>query len=84
MSTNNITSGKVPARRGNKPLQDDAVPQFQGDAILEKKFGLVGDRGRLAEVQAQPVVGISNSTRDDLLRQAGVKVQRGRSIPGSR
>lgn len=80
MAVNGITSGKVPARRGSKPIRG-VSPMFEGDELLEQRAGKIGKKGRLAAVQAQPIVGASDALTRDLLRQGGVTIrERGRSI----
>jgi hypothetical protein len=71
MATNNITSGKAPARRGRKPIY--GTPNYQGDDILEHA---AGENRRLATIQAQPITGLTDATQERLLKQAGVSIRR--------
>lgn len=74
MATNGITSGKVPRRRGNSPLREAGVPMYVGDNVYEKANGEMA--GRLQFAQAQPVAGITTTTENRLLRQAGITIRR--------
>jgi hypothetical protein len=47
---------------------------YVGDAVYEKANGEMG--GRLQFAQAQPVTGITTSTENRLLAQAGVKIRK--------
>ncbi len=76
MATNNITSNKVPKRRGKSGIREAGVPMYVGDDLLEKG---TGDMGRLATIQAQPVTNLSTSSTNRLLAKAGIRVNRGTS-----
>lgn len=78
MATNGISSGKAPRakRRGERPAIA-AVATFAGDRIAEHDNG---ERGTLTSIQAEPIAGITTSQRVDLMRQAGVRVRRGRTV----
>jgi hypothetical protein len=73
MAVNGITSGKAPrTRRRGETIQ--GVQSHQGgDRILEAANG---EMGRLADIGAGTMAGISVTTKDRLLRQGGIKVRR--------
>lgn len=74
MATNNITSSKAPRRKTRRDrFTGPGSNLYAGDPILEHDNG---ERGRLAEIQAQPITGISAAKTEDLLSRAGIRARR--------
>lgn len=71
--TNNITSGKYPKARSAKTMRAD-MDMAAFDDTIHMAENMAGERGRLADIQAQTMSGLTASERAEMFAESGLKM----------